>query len=191
METYRKDFAVECKLTCTDSPQLSGHLEREKYQRSPHAFQNLFFLLMRGPSTQQCFHSWNNFRGSVFLKSPDPTQAGLPSVFKGGQSICGADGVRPPNSSADLITLYAKDYLGFNDMQMLNPPSHPALKELPFLQHVCIQLVPPQAPTMLPSDKNLQTDRKTMMLQQNTTENPIRPIPQKSYSCMTSCMSLS
>lgn len=52
MEIYMKDFTAGSKLTCTDSLQLSSHLEMEKYQRSPRVFQNVTFLLRRGPSTQ-------------------------------------------------------------------------------------------------------------------------------------------
>lgn len=38
-----KGFTVGSKLTCTDFLQMSGHLEKEKYQRSPHASQNVSF----------------------------------------------------------------------------------------------------------------------------------------------------
>lgn len=48
-----KGFTVGSKLTCTDFLQMSGHLEKEKYQRSPHAFQNVSFPSAgRGPRTQ-------------------------------------------------------------------------------------------------------------------------------------------
>lgn len=47
-----KGFTVRSKLTCIDFLQMSGHLEKEKYQRSPHAFQNVSFpSAERGPST--------------------------------------------------------------------------------------------------------------------------------------------
>jgi len=38
-----KGFTVGSKLIYVDSLQVSDHLEREKYQRSPHAFQNVSF----------------------------------------------------------------------------------------------------------------------------------------------------
>lgn len=42
-ETYMKGFTIGSKLTCTDFLHLFGHLEREKYQMSPHTFKNVFF----------------------------------------------------------------------------------------------------------------------------------------------------
>lgn len=53
MQIYMKGFTVGSKLTCTDFLQMSGHLEKEKYQRSPYAFQNVSFPSAEGgPSTQ-------------------------------------------------------------------------------------------------------------------------------------------
>lgn len=50
MEIYMKGFTVASKLTCTDFLQMLGHLEKEKYQRSPHASQNVCFpSAERGP----------------------------------------------------------------------------------------------------------------------------------------------
>lgn len=48
-----KGFTVGSYLTRTYFLQMSGHLEKEKYQRCPQAFQNVSFLLLKealGPS---------------------------------------------------------------------------------------------------------------------------------------------
>ena len=85
-----------------------------------------------------------------------------------------SDGVIPPKISADLIALNYKGDMGLNALHVFSLPSHPALKLLPFLQHVCIQQAPPQALSMLPLEKNLQTDRKRMNIGIRCQRTPIR-----------------
>lgn len=83
-----------------------------------------------------------------------------------------SDTVIPPKSSADLIALNYKGDLGLNAMQMFNPPSRPALKLLPFLQHVCIQQAPPQAPLHAPTREEPLDRQKKNKYWNATSKNP-------------------